>query len=206
MSERIDPHAPEGDNVDGVIKDLARQVAKAETSVTFGAIVDTLGARGYGPLLFILAAMMLLPVAAIPLVPAAIGIAVTAVGVQLMRGGAGVWLPGRLRRVDVPRDRLGRSLDRIDAGLDRLRPVLAQRLTDLVDTRAAQGALGSILAVTGIVVAILGVTPFLPFVLAVHVLLFGIAFTARDGMFVVAGLCWLVPAIALAAWLVRGVL
>lgn len=206
MTDRIDPDAPADDTVDGVLKDLAGTVDDATGTVRFGVIVETLGARGYGPLLFILAAMMLLPIAAIPFVPAAIGVAVAAVGVQLMRGGQGVWLPGRLRRIEVPRDKLGASLDRIDAGLDRLRPFLAARMTRLVDRYTAQAAIGAVLCVIGIVVAVLGVTPFLPLVLSLPVLFFGIALMARDGLFVVLGFAWLLPATGLCWWLVQGVI
>lgn len=202
----IDPQSPERDRLDGVMQDLAAKVEGEDGGVPFGELVDVLGARGVGPVLLILGLFLLLPIAAVPLVPAAIGLAVAGMGVQLLRGGRGIWMPDRLRRVTIPEDRLSRSLERIQSGLDRMRPVLSRRLERLANSHTSLNAIGIVVAVTGIVVAALGFVPFLPFVLAIHVLLFGIGLTARDGLFVLAGYVWLIPAVAMSAQLAAGLI
>ena len=56
-----------------------------------------------------------------------------------------------------------------------------------------------ILILTAILLIVIGAVPGLPFLLALHVLTFGLGLTTRDGLFVAAGYAILLP-VALVVW------
>ncbi|MEQ9285239.1 MAG: exopolysaccharide biosynthesis protein, partial [Marinovum algicola] len=80
------------------IVDTLDDMAADRTSIPFGDVVETIGAQGFGPLLLGLAALLVLPFGMIPGVGGAIGLIMAVIGIPIMRGRRGVWLPGFIRR------------------------------------------------------------------------------------------------------------
>ncbi|RYH12337.1 exopolysaccharide biosynthesis protein [Tropicimonas sp. IMCC6043] len=169
--------------------------------VFLGELIDALGARGYGPVILLAAAMTLLPTGMIPGVPAFMGVILMLTGVEMLRGRRGLWLPPRLYGITLPGPALLRGIHRAEPTVRRLERHIRARLQFLITWRISLWSIAAILIVTSGVMIVIGAIPGLPFVLALHLLAFGLGLTAGDGLFVVAGYAIFVPAAALAAYL-----
>jgi hypothetical protein len=175
-------------------RDLSN-LAEDESRVSLGAVVRTLETRGFGPLLAVLAGFLLLPVGMLPGFPALIGLLLIATGGQMLRGKAGLWLPGPIARIDLPADRLQYSSDKAGPPVQRVRQLVAERMTFAVGVTATR-AIAAMLLLFGLAMIGLGFVPGLPFLLALPVLLFGLGLTFRDGLLVCAGGLCTLPAVA----------
>ncbi|QQA43527.1 exopolysaccharide biosynthesis protein [Pelagovum pacificum] len=164
-------------------------------SVDLKTVVHTLETRGFGPLLMVLSALMMLPVGMLPGFPAIIGLLFVLCGAQMIRGKSGVWIPDWLGRREMPADKLRSSIDKVWPMVRRLRKVIGERMSWAVHGTATR-LIAIVLIVAGLAMIGLGFVPGLPFVLALPVLLFGIGLTAGDGLVVVAGFVLLLPAVA----------
>ncbi len=201
MTDRIDTDEDSKDRIDGVLKNVA-ELSEDGDKVAFGDLIEALGSRGFGPLLLIMAGALMLPIATVPGLPAIIGLVVVALGVQMLRGKKGIWLPGFVRRFKLGADRLGASADKAAPYADKLRSVLSHRLTWATSGSAVLTVIALIVLVSGVAIIVVGFVPFLPFLIAIHLMLFGIGLTADDGVFVIAGFVWLAPLVYFATRLI----
>jgi len=182
--------------LNGVLDDL-EALADGADPVAFGDIVETLGARGFGPLLMILSLFLLVPVGAIPGVPAAIGLVVAGIGAQVIRGRKGLWLPKRVRRLNIAAREVSQAIGLLRPRLQWLGRYLHRRLTILAEGRLSLLGIGMVLLVVGVAMVFIGFVPLLPILLALPVLVFGIGLTMRDGLVVLVGHTALLPALFL---------
>jgi len=167
--------------------DRLRKLARTEGEVTVGDLVDAFEAQGHAPLLMIVALLMILPIGMIPGVGGALGLLAAAVGVQMIVGREGVWLPGFMRSRAV-------SADRIGAITDRVRPVsvflarhLDVRMEWLAAGRASLTIIAGLLIVAGGSLVFLGAIPVLVPLIGLPIAIFAIGIMARDGAVVAAG-------------------
>jgi hypothetical protein len=187
--------------LDGLLADLAG-LAEGRDRVTLGEVLEALGARGHGPIILVLALLMLMPTGLVPFMPTIIGILLVLTAVQMAIGGKGVTLPRRLAHVGMP----GRA---IRAGLARSAPVfrrigrlLHPRLDALVSGRPVLLLIAAILVASGGVMAVIGGIPGLPFLLCLPALFFGFGLTAGDGLVVALGIAATVGATMGVVWLI----
>ena len=175
------------------IVDMLDDLAETRAQVSFGEIVDTLGAQGFGPLLLALAALLILPIGMIPGVGGVVGLATAAIGVQILRGRSGLWLPGPLRRRTLPSAHLKRACQVLRPRMLWLRQRLRPRVTVLAEGPISLRVIAVFLILAGFVMAALGAIPILPPLLGLPVLCFALGLTARDGAAVAAGYALLLP-------------
>lgn len=165
--------------------------------VTVGELIDAFGRRAYGPLLFILGAIMLTPVGAIPGAPLITTLLVVLLmGQSVLRQGA-PWLPAWIRDVAIDSARLHAGLQRIEPWARRVDRVTRPRLTALFEPPMMIGwGLCSIaIALTMIP---LGLIPFGVAVPSLSLTLIGLGMINLDGAAAVLG-----AGVALAAgWMV----
>ena len=98
------------------ILDRLHETAEGESKVSIGDVVDALGDRGYGPLLFVPALIDISPIGGIPTLPSILALIMVLIAVQIILGRETMWLPGFLRRRSV-------SADKMKKTTDKLRPV-----------------------------------------------------------------------------------
>lgn len=173
--------------LDGLLRDLERLIGDRER-VLLGEVLDTLGARGHGPILLVLAALMMLPTGLLPLMPALIGGLIALTAVEMIAGGKGVSVPPRLARIALPGALLRGSLRRGAPFARRVGRVLHPCWPVFVRSQAVQVVLAAILLMASAVMIVIGAIPGLPFLLVLPALLFGLGLTAGDGRLVAAGL------------------
>lgn len=186
---------PQGDDqLSGLLDDLDALLGEKDR-VSLGEIIDTLGARGFGPLLVTLSAFLILPVGMIPGTPGLVAIVLVLIGLQMLIGQKRLWAPVGLRNRTVSAEALRLSIARARPIARRLRPVLMPRYYGLVDNGLILTTAAAIFIATGVVIFLIGFIPGLPFVLSIHVLLIGLGMTARDGIITALGFAAIAPAV-----------
>ncbi len=182
------------------IVDMLDDLGAGRDVVSFGKIIDTLGARGFGPLLFGLAVLLVLPIGMIPGVGGAIGVVMAVIGVQMLRGRGRVWLPRFIRRRCLSAQRLKHASDLLRPRMEWLRRHTHQRLTPLAEGGLSLRVIAALLILAGLGMAIFGAIPILPPLMGASVLFFALGLTTRDGAAVVLGyLLVLLPVAAILA-------
>lgn len=148
-------------------------------------IVQRFGRRGFGVLTLIatLPAFLPLPAGA----GAVSGPLVALMGLQMMLGLRRPWLPGRLRRHGIPRQRIRRFSARIGPWLRRIERLVRPRAEGLTRQLACHVLNGLVLLLLGILIAL--PIPLTNYPLGLLILLCAVALIERDG--VLLALCWL---------------
>lgn len=179
-----------------LLDDLAR-LALSRDKITVAELIEAIGARGFGPLLVMLSAFLILPIGMVPGIPGVAAIIMILIGGRMMTGETRLWIPGRLGRAEFSGHLLAVSVARAQPAVLWLRPLLAPRLPFLIDSLVMSRVVALILMVTGAVIFVAGFIPGLPFVLSLHVLVLGMALSTRDGLVALVGYLLLMPEIAL---------
>lgn len=175
--------------------DALESLAEDRHSVLFGEVADVLGRRGHGPLLFVLSAFLILPVGMIPGVGGALGILMAVVGVEMLRGRRGIWLPGFLRKRSLPAARIAGAAARMRGPVERIARILKPRFTSLVRNPLSIFAIAALLIVGGLSMIVIGAIPILSPLVGLPVLCFALGVTAADGRFILAGYALVLPPI-----------
>ncbi|MGC9419368.1 MAG: exopolysaccharide biosynthesis protein [Rhodovulum sp.] len=178
--------------ISSLLEDLAT-LALSQDRVSVADVVEAMGSRGFGPLLMMLSAFLILPVGMVPGMPAAVAVFLILIGGRMMTGETTLWIPARLGRVTFSGHLLAVSVARAQPVALWLRPLVAPRLAILVDSLVMSRVVALILMVTGAVIFVAGFIPGLPFVLSLHVLVLGLALSTRDGLIALAGYALLLP-------------
>ena len=175
----------DGLNLTGVLDHLDDSAEGEELSV--GDILDSLGSRGYGPLLIAVSLIELLPTGAIPGVPTLVAVLVVLLAGQLLLGRSAPWVPGRLRKLHFKHEKFETGRDKIKPWTQKIDRALKPRLPQLVSSSAER-----VVAVVCIVLALtmppLELVPLASSVPSAAIGLFGLGLSARDGLLVALGL------------------
>jgi len=181
------------------VLDALISLARRQERVSVADAQRELGARGFGPFLFVPALVEISPVGGIPGVPSLMALIVAVTALQMLAGRNEFWLPGFLRRCAV-------GSSRLDAGLARARPVV-RRLDRLLRCRLEwmgrrpwmQGvALVCLLCAAAVVP--LELLPFVSSVPFSAIALIGLGLIGRDGAVVLLGTLVAAGAFVVVAW------
>ncbi|MDX8353904.1 exopolysaccharide biosynthesis protein [Cognatiyoonia sp. IB215182] len=176
-------------------------MAADKEQVSVAQILKILGARGHGPIILTLAGLMMLPTGMLPFMPSIIGILISLTAFEMLVGGQGVSVPGRVGRIMINAQMLRAGLDRAAPIFDRLGRLMHPRAQFLVHNKLALTAIAVVLLMISGTMIIVGAIPGLPFILCVPVLLFGLGLTAGDGVVVALALVACIGAGLGVAWL-----
>lgn len=152
---------------------------KAER-LSFTELAAQLHSRAWGGLLFIFAAINVLPLP--PGTSVFFAIPLLIVSAQLVAGRASPWFPARINRRGVRKTELQRLVTKLEPYEMRIERILRPRMATLTGPTAAR--------VIGIVCFLLGLLAAIPIPLfhiapAAAILLFGLALIYRDGALVI---------------------
>lgn len=192
MSEQYGDHA-----LTGMLDDL-ELILRGRDVVTLGQVMDCLGARGFGPVLLVFSILLILPVGMVPGMPGIVGAVNITIGTLLLIGSKRLHLPMRLRQIPLPARALRGAVNWARPHTHKLHRVLHPRLTFLIEGLIPLRLMALVLIPTGLLMLVVGFIPGLPFVMSMHVLLFGIALATRDGLFALLGYAICLPE----AWLI----
>ena len=145
-------------------------------SLDFDQLLDGLGRRAFGMLLFVAALPAFIP---IPVGGALSGPLIMLVAAQLLVGMGHPWLPGFIARRGPKRQSLARFERIVDPWLARLERVVRPRLTSVLDHPLGSAFTGLLLLLLGMLLAL--PIPLTNYLLGGLILLYSLALLERDG-------------------------
>ena len=145
-------------------------------SLDFDYLLDGLGRRAFGMLLFVAALPAFIP---IPVGGALSGPLIMLVAAQLLVGMGHPWLPGFIARRGPKRQALARFERIVDPWLGRLERIVKPRLTSALDHPLASAFTGLLLVLLGLLLAL--PIPLTNYLLGGLILLYALALLERDG-------------------------
>ena len=169
--------------------------------VTFGDVLELFGDRSFGPVIALLGLLTVIPpLGAIPGLPVIVGFVIILFSAQIIVGAKHIWVPKFISKRSVSKDDLKKAEKKAKPWLKRIDRLISERLGFLT------GRWSIFLAAIMVTFLALTMIPleFVPFAVAVPgsaIVLFGLAFVARDGV-----LMLLAYSVAIAAMAVPSVL
>ena len=164
-----------------ILDELAASWTKAR--VDLGGLIDRLGDRGFGVVLFVLAAPNLVPIP-IPIASILTGPPMAICAALLAMGWKRPWLPGPLRRRSMARTDFTAMIVKTRGPLRRVETVAKPRWPGLCNAFADRGV-GLVCVLMALFVCIpLPLTNWFP---AFAVALFSVGLVQQDGAFILGG-------------------
>lgn len=183
----------------GVLESVDAQGDDAH--ISFGEVVDGLGARGYGPLLIAVCIIELLPTGAIPGVPTLVGLMVILIASQLLLGRRSPWVPEWLRRKNLDRKKFEKGKEKVKPFTEKIDRVIQPRLEGVTGATGEKVA-AAVCIVLALTFMPLELIPFASSVPSSIIVLIGLGLSAKDG----ALLAGAYLAVAVAAVVASGLL
>jgi hypothetical protein len=166
--------------------DALKRAAAAER-VSLGTLIDRLGQRTYGPLLFAVGLIAMSPIGAIPGASVVCATVIVLLAVQMSFGNRAPWVPRTLRRLEVDGPFSRRSIERVEPYLRWLDRVARARWTALLARPALHAVVVGLCALAALMYP-LALVPWgvLPVAGAITVIGFGLL--TADGLITAIGL------------------
>ena len=168
-------------------KPLSRVLVEAasgtEPRIALGDLVDHLSSRGLAPLILLMGLINVFTI--IPGSSTILGLPLVFLGLSLLIGARSLWLPARLRGKSFDRATLHRVIDRALPWLHRIERLAHPRWWPWGQALLDR-AYGAIVLFLGLMVTL--PVPFGNTMPAISIILLSLGFTARDGLWVAAGL------------------
>jgi hypothetical protein len=121
------------------LSEIVKSISTAG-DLTIGQLVDSLGERAFGALMFIFAVPNIIPTP--PGTSAILGLPLVILTWQVLIGRQSLWLPALVRERRISRDMLQTFVNKVTPVMTRLERVLRPRLSLIVNSNAAERAIG----------------------------------------------------------------
>lgn len=183
--------------------DRLKRLSEGEEVITVSRLAKTIGAQGHAPLLMVAAVFMVLPTGMIPGVGGALGVLVAIVGVQMLLGREGVWVPPFFGKRELSADdveRLAKQVKPVSLWLERH---MAMRWGTLAGGNVSVSIIAVILILGGGSLLVLGAIPVATPLVGLPIAVFAFGLLARDGVIVTFGYA-LVALVILALLMLSG--
>ncbi|MEC9342920.1 MAG: exopolysaccharide biosynthesis protein [Pseudomonadota bacterium] len=171
----------------GEILDKVDHAGSWHETVSLGEIVDDIGHGAIPAIMLVPALVLVSPLSGIPGMATMMGIVIALAAIQLIFGRQSFWLPARLRRVAITRQRLRRAmgwLGRIGAFLDRI----STRRLPVLTARPFSTVCASICLAVALLMPLFELVPFSASTGGAAIAIFALALLTGDGVMVIAGL------------------
>jgi hypothetical protein len=178
-------HAQEDEDIRfdslGDLLDAIDARSDREDGVTLDTVQDMAGRSAFGPMILLPGLVALSPLSGIPTLPTILGTIVILIAAQLVIGRHEVWLPQRLLRARLSRERVDKGMRFLKPVARAVDKVIKPRLAFATKDFAQRGA-----ALMCILVAMtmppLELLPFMATSAGLILSIFGLAITVRDGV------------------------
>jgi hypothetical protein len=164
------------------LSDIVRSLDTTQ-NLSIAALVDSLGERAMGALMFIFAVPNIIP--APPGTSSVLGLPLVILTFQLMIGRQSLWLPEAIRRRSIDAGLVSRFVARALPVLSRFEKILKPRLGPLVISNAAERVIGFV--AFGLAVILFLPIPLMNIPAAIAIALLSLGLAERDGLFVLLG-------------------
>jgi hypothetical protein len=181
MAEARPDRAAKPTNLEQLLDKLKTAPDENREQVTLGDIIQTVGARSFGPLLLVAGLVAASPLSAIPGMPTTLGVLVALITVQFLMRRDHIWLPHWLLRRRVKRERFCKTLSWMQKPAHFIDRFMHPRLQG-VTRRTGLYAIALICALIGVAMPSLELVPFSAHVAGLALTAFGLALIANDGV------------------------
>ncbi len=164
--------------------DEINRLAEGEDSVSVKDVVDAIGGRGFGPIIFVTALLGASPLGGIPGVPTLFAILVMLIAVQILLGRQSFWIPDRIGNRAVEDEKVTRSVGKARPVAQWMDRYFGHRLEALTG-QPAQIAAACVVVGLCLMIPPLEVLPFAALIPFSAIALLGLAITVRDGVLMV---------------------
>ncbi len=187
-----------GTTVSDVLETLSE--ASGEDRVSVGDVMDEFGRRAYGPIIFLIGAVSLSPVGAIPGASILFGVMVVLLMGQYLLKDNGPWLPGWVERASVSADKADKVVEKVKPYAEKLERYLKPRAEWVLDAPWTY-----LIAIVCIIHAAtmfpLALVPWGVMPPSAALAVFGLGIMSRDGAFIIAGFVISVLSFGFAVWM-----
>lgn len=163
------------------------EMTRGEETVTIARLTQEIGAQGHAPLLMIVAVLMVLPTGMIPGIGGTLGALAAIIGLQMLLGRNGIWLPAILGHRRISAARIRSLSESIRPAADWIRRHLHPRCEILASGTLSLSVIAVILILMGGSLLVLGAIPVVAPLVGIPIALFAFGILARDGFVVAAG-------------------
>ena len=191
--------AQQAQDLEGLLKTLAQTAKSNGAKVSVDEIVETFGARSFGPLLLLCGLLGMTPVSAIPTAPTILAAIVALIAGQMVFGRQSVWIPRFIGKLSVKAERLAKAVKMSHKPAHVVDRVVRSRLLALT-TPLADRLVAAACVLVALAVPPLELLPFAAFVPALAIFTFGVGLVARDGLVVLIALLLSTGALGLIGW------
>jgi hypothetical protein len=197
-SERIAAHP---DGLSDVFDELNNCVNRTSenANVRFGVLLSAVGRRSYGPLLLVIGLFAISPATILPGMTTVAAVITLLVAGQMALGLKRPWLPKVVLNIKVPRRPFLRFLDETRPRVERIDGVWLRQRWAFMTVPFFVNAVALCVIAAALITLPLSLIPFAPLAPGIAVVMFGLGMTARDGLWLCAGIALTVAAFWLAA-------
>ncbi len=164
------------------LSDIVKSINGNE-DMTIGQLVDSLGERAFGALMFIFAVPNIIPTP--PGTSAILGLPLVILTWQVMIGRQSLWLPALVRQRRISRDMIQTFVSKVTPVMIRLERVLRPRLSLIAGSNAAERAIGLVAFPLSLILFL--PIPFGNMLPAAAIACLALGLAERDGLAVAAG-------------------
>lgn len=171
------------------LTDILEKVANDTSgdSTTINDVVAQFESRGFGPLLVAPALVAVLPTGAIPTVPSLCAITIASIVIQIVAGKKHPWLPNKLSKLEVSREKLKDSVERFKPYTKRVDKLFKPRLT-FVTNSVGRRVVSVIAGLTALMMIPLELVPFAAALPGAAVIFLGVGLSTEDGLMSIVGM------------------
>jgi hypothetical protein len=160
------------------------------TRVTVGDLIKSIEGRGFSALILFPALLVVLPTGAIPGMPAICAIIIILFAGQRLFGLKQVYLPQKLMKISIPREKLDGLLKKSKPALKFVDRFIEDRLGFLCNP-ITEHIIAGLCIVLALTFFPLGIIPFAVLPPSMAILLMSLGLLARDGLLVLLGMAFI---------------
>lgn len=164
--------------------DRLHELAEGRECISLGELVRTIGAQGHSPLLMVCALLMVLPTGMIPGIGGALGLIVAIIGLQMLRGRSGIWVPKMFAKREFTAEHICKLAEWIRPHSERVHRHMRIRAEWLAEGSVSLSVVAVILMISGGSLVVLGAIPVATPLMGLPVALYALGILARDGVVV----------------------
>jgi hypothetical protein len=180
---------PGSDGLSDVFDELNNRVKReSEADVRFGVLLSAVGRRSYGPLLLIIGLFAISPATILPGMTTVAAAITLLVAGQMALGFKRPWLPRFVLNLKVPRRPFLQFLDNTRPTVERIDGVWLRERWAFMTVPLFVNMVALCVIAAAMITFPLSLIPFAPLAPGIAVVMFGLGMTARDGVWLCAGI------------------
>lgn len=189
---------PEG--LAGVLDGLSQGINRDSEldGIRLGVLLNAVGRRSYGPILLLLGFIAISPLTALPFTTSIVAAITLLIAGQMALGLQRPWLPRALLNLRLPRKAFIHLLDHARDRVDRIDGVVLHHRWTFMTVPLFVNFVALCVCAAALITFPLSLIPFAPMAPGIAIVLFGLGMTARDGLWLSAGILLTVGAFWLA--------